>query len=334
MNKRMLITLDGSDLSEIILPYAREMAGRLGFEMIFLYVCNAHESESLAVYRAYVEHTAEIVAGGANEIREETGTLAQDQPVKVEGKVVIGHPAEEILRFADQEEVDLLLMATHGRSGIKRWALGSVADKVLRSATVPVLLVRAATLEETADDEGRIRKIVVPLDGSEMAESVLPQIEMMARQANGELVDIILLMVCEPLVIPPLATSPITTMEVPTNWGKIVEEHMAYSNGLAREYLAGIEARLNNAGLKVSTEILDGVPAQEIIEYTNSTPSSLIAMATHGRSGIGRWAYGSVAEKVLSGASRPVFLVRPSSDKGLSLLRTFVGTVRSLPPTI
>jgi len=334
MDKKMLITLDGSEPSEIILPYAKEMAGSLGFEVLFLYVCNQHESESLAVYRAYVEHTAEIIASGANEVRHETGTLAQDQPVKVRGEVTVGHPAEEILRVADEERVDLLLMATHGRSGIRRWALGSVADKVLRSATFPVLLVRAATLEKTADDAGRIRKIVVPLDGSEMAESVLPQIEMIARQINGEQVDIILLMVSEPLVIPPIATSPITTMEVPTNWGKIVEEHLAYSNGLAREYLAGVEARLNNVGLKISTDIVDGVPAHEIIDYANSIPSSLIAMATHGRSGLGRWAYGSVAEKVLSGASRPVFLVRPPSDKGLSLLQTFVGTVRSLPPTI
>ncbi|MFC2018095.1 universal stress protein [Chloroflexota bacterium] len=334
MNKRMLITLDGSELSETLFPYAKEMAGRLGFEMIFLYVCKSHESESLAVYRAYVEHMAEIVASEAVEIREKTGTQMQDQPVKAEGKVAIGHPAEEILRCADEKKMDLLLMATHGRSGIKRWALGSVADKVLRSSTVPVLLVRAAALEKTADDEGQIRKIVVPLDGSEMAESVLPHIEMIAKQRDGELIDVVLLMVCEPLVIPPIATTPITTMEVPTNWGKIVEEHIAYSNKAAREYLAGVEARLNNAGLKVSTEVVDGVPAQEIIDYANSIPCSLIAMVTHGRSGLGRWAYGSVAEKVLSGASRPLLLVRPPSDEGLPLLQTFVGTVRSLPPTI
>lgn len=334
MTKRILIALDGSELSEIIFPYAKEMAARMGFELIFLYVCNPHESELFSVYRAYIEHTAETVASEAGQIREETSTQAQEPQIKAAGKVAVGHPAEEILRCADEEEVDLLLMATHGRSGIKRWALGSVADKVLRSSAVPVLLVRAAALEKTADDEGRIRKIVVPLDGSEVAESVLPHIEMMTKQRNGELVDVTLLMVCEPLVLPPISTTPITTTEVPTDWGKIVKEHIAYSYGIAKEYLAGVEARLKDAGLKVNTEVADGIPAQEIIDYANSIPGSLIAMATHGRSGLGRWAYGSVAEKVLSGASRPVILVRPPSDKGLSLLQTFVGTVRSMPPTI
>ena len=77
-----------------------------------------------------------------------------------------------------------------------------------------------------------------------------------------------------------------------------------------------------------------GMPAEEIINYANRNPFSLIAMATHGRSGLGRWAYGSVADKVLSGASRPVFLVRPPSADGLTLLQTFVGTVRSLPPLV
>ena len=126
--------------------------------------------------------------------------------MKAEGEVVVGHPAEEILRYADEKEVDLILMATHGRSGIKRWALGSVADKVLRSSTIPVWLVRAGAPEQRTDDEGLIRKIIVPLDGSELSESVLPHVEMLVKQWGAELIDVVLLMVCEPLVIPPIST--------------------------------------------------------------------------------------------------------------------------------
>jgi nucleotide-binding universal stress UspA family protein len=329
MYKRMLIPLDGSELAEILFPYAKELAGRLGLEMTFLYVCRPHESESLAVYRAYVEHVAEIIAGQVKEIREKAGIQTQDQPVKAVGEVVVGHPAEEILRYADEKEVDLLLMATHGRSGIKRWALGSVADKVLRLSTVPVWLVRAAALEHVTADEGQVRKILVPLDGSKLAESVLPHVEMLAKQWGVGLIDLVLFTVCEPLVIPPLPT-----VEMPVNWGNIVEEHAVYSKKAAGQYLAMVAARLNDAGLKVSSEVIEGIPAEVIINYANGNPYSLIAMATHGRSGLGRWAYGSVAGKVLSGASRPVFLVRPSSADGLTLLQTFVGTVRSLPPLV
>lgn len=334
MYKKMIITVDGSELSKTLFPYAKELAARMGLEMIFLYVSTPPDPESLAIYQAYVEHIAEITAREAIEVREKAGIQMPDRPVKAEGKVVKGHPAEEILRCADENDVDLLLMATHGRSGIMRWAVGSVADKVLRSSTVPVWLVRAAALEETADDEGQIRKIVVPLDGSELAESVLPHVETIAKQEQGEPVEVILLMVCEPLVIPPVSASPISTIEVPMNWGNIVEEHLDYTKKVSEEYLGGVAKRFLDAGLKVSTEIVDGVPAQEIIDYANAVPHSLIAMLTHGRSGLGRWAYGSVAEKVLSGASRPVLLVRPPYDGRLPLLQSFVGTMRSLPPTI
>jgi len=330
MYKKMLVPLDGSELAETLFPYAKELAGRLGLEMTFLYVCNHHESDSLAVYQSYVEHVAEIITNQAIELQEKLGTQTQGKSVRAEGEVVVGHPAEEILRCADEKEVDLLLMATHGRSGVRRWTLGSVADKVLRSSTIPVCLVRAAAPEMSAEDDGQIRKIIVPLDGSELAESILAHIEILAKQWDAKLIDVVLLMVCEPLVIAPLPT----TEEVPAFWGNIVEEHIDYSKKAAGQYLSGVAKHLYNAGLKVDSEVVEGVPAEEIIKYANGIPGSLIAMATHGRSGLGRWAYGSVAEKVLSGASRPVFLVRPPSAAGLSLLQSFVGNVRSLPPTI
>lgn len=329
MYKRMLIPLDGSEIAETLLPYVKEIAGRLGLKMTFLYVCSPHESESPATCLAYVENAAEITASQAREFREKAGIQTQGEELKAEGKIVEGHPAEEILRFADENEVDLILMTTHGRSGIKRWALGSVADKVLRSSTVPVLLVRSGTPERTTDDEGLVRKILVTLDGSEIAESILPYVETLAKQWNARLLDVVLLMVCEPLVIPPIYAP---DMEAPVNWGNLVEEHIAYSKKAADQYLTGVAMRLNDAGLKVNSVVLEGAPAGEIINYANENPYSLIAIATHGRSGISRWAYGSIAEKVLSGASSPIFLVRPPSAESLPLLQTFVGTVRSLPP--
>jgi len=329
MYKRVLIPLDGSEIAETLFPYAKEISGRMGLDMTFLYVCSQRESESLAIYQAYVSHAAEVIMNQSREIQERKGIEEQGQSVKAEGEVVVGHPAEEILRYADEKEVDLILMATHGRSGIKRWALGSVADKVLRSSTIPVWLVRANVPERETDDEGLVRKIIVSLDGSELAESILPHVETLVKQWDAKLIDVVLLMVCEPLVIPPITTMEV---EVPASWGDLVEEHLNYSRKAANEYLSGIAMHLKDAGLKVSSEVLEGAPADVIIDYANENPSSLIAMATHGRSGIGRWAFGSQAEKVLAGASSPVFLVRPPSADGLPMMQTFVGTFRSLPP--
>lgn len=323
----MIVPLDGSEVAKSVLPYATELAGRYGIQPIFLYVCDSHETNSLAVYRAYIEHVAEDITKQSREIQKSTGTQKQYQRLKAEGEVVTGHPAEEILRYADEKKADLILMVTHGRSGVKRWALGSVADKVLRSSTVPVWLIRAADPANKIGEKESVKTILVPLDGSELAESVLPHVEMLVKQGNSEDIKVVLIMVCEPLAI-----LPISTLEVPVNWGNIMEEHMAYAKKAATQYLARVAAHLTKAGLKVSSEVIEGHPAHEIINYANKTPDSIIAMATHGRSGLGRWAYGSTAEKVLSGASHPILLVRPSAADGPSLMRTFMGTVRTLPP--
>lgn len=327
MYKRMLIPLDGSEIAKSVFPYAKELVARLGLEVTLLYVRDPLEQESLSVHQAYVDHMAEIVVNQAQETREKADIGKQDKSLKVEGKVVTGHPAEEILNCAAEKDIDLLLMATHGRSGIRRWSLGSVADKVLRSSALPVWLVRASDTEGVTDEEVHIRKVVIPLDGSELAEYVLPYVKSLVKQWSAEPVNVVLLMVCEPLVIPP-----VPTVEIPVHWGNIVEEHLEYSKKAAGEYLAKWAKRFKEAGVEVDSEVIEGLPADEIINYASENHLSLIAMATHGRSGLSRWAYGSIADKVLSGAPSPVLLVRPPSTEGLSLIDTFMGTVQSLPP--
>jgi len=221
------------------------------------------------------------------------------------GELVIGgSPAEEIVRYVDKNNIDLILMATHGRSGVNRWAMGSVAYKVLRASRVPVWLVRAGMSKEVAEDRLATRTILVPLDGSKLAELVLPHVEALAKQwADGQ-VEVILLRVCEPPVIS--ADYPPT---MPLSW----EEHMALETTkcklVSRPYLAEVEKRLKDAGLKVRQDVPLGNAAEAIIDYSQKHQASLIAMITHGRSGISRWVYGSVAEKVMLGTFTPVLLV-------------------------
>jgi nucleotide-binding universal stress UspA family protein len=289
----MLVPLDGSELSEVVFPYARELAGGLGLDVILIHVHSPAERGTRHVYRAYIEYQTDIMRRQLAETAKSIGASSEGKILEVQGEVVEGYPAEEILRYADEKEIDFILMATHGYSGVKRWALGSVAEKVLHVSKVPVWLVRASVPEQTIADTWSSRTILVPLDGSELAEGVLPHAEAIAKQRGTELVEIVLLRVIEsPVGEPYFRNVPVTKEEV-------------------GQYLDKIEQRLENAGLKVRSEVLEGDPAEQIINYAGENPSNLIVMSTHARSGIGRWFYGSVTATVLHRASSPIFLVRP-----------------------
>jgi len=141
--------------------------------------------------------------------------------------------------------------------------------------------------------------VLVPLDGSELAEIVLPHVESLVRSTSGE-AEVILLHVCEPIWH--------EAMGQEASMAKEVEEARKKR---AEEYLAATEKRLKEAGLKVRSELMVGCPGEEILDYAANHPVDLIAMASHGRSGISRWAYGSVTSKVLRGISTPILVVTP-----------------------
>lgn len=307
MYKRMLVPLDGSELAEVVFAYAKELAGRLDLDLILLHVAATREQDLLSMHRAYIERAAEIVGRQSAEVQEKTRSKPRGKAVEARGELAVGHAAEEILRYADENNIDMILMATHGRSGVKRWALGSVADKVLRVSKVPVWLVRAGIPEEIVHDKWPKITMLVPLDGSQLAESVLPHVEVLARQRGAELVDVVLLRVCEPPII--LSDYPEATMEL--SWDEHVEKEKIWAKQAGERYLAAVEKRLRDAGLRVRSEVVLGRPIDEIIDYANKNPFNLIVLATHGRTGITRWAYGQVADKVLQRSPSPIFLVRP-----------------------
>ncbi|KPK46960.1 MAG: hypothetical protein AMJ77_04620 [Dehalococcoidia bacterium SM23_28_2] len=306
MYKRVLVPLDGSELAEVVFSYARELAARLGLDLVLLHVASPHERDLIPLHRAYVERAAGILRRESEQLQKKVGIQSKGGGVAAEGELAVGHAAEEILSCAQKHNIDLILMATHGRSGIKRWALGSVADKVLRASKIPVWLVRAGLREEIVHDKWPTRTMLVPLDGSELAEMVIPHVEALAKQLGPELVDVVLLRVCEPPVVP---------SDYPPTAGLTWEEHEAQEMGrpvtVCEEYLAGVQKRLQGAGLRTRLVVLKGKAADEITDYTNKNPVNLIVMSTHGRSGISRWAYGSVADRVLLAVSSPVFLIRP-----------------------
>jgi len=266
------------------------------------------KNKSIPMRRAYLDRMSNTInIDTAQAQKKKSGASRGSKKTKVSGVVVVGNPPEEILRYADENGIDLILMATHGRSGISRWFIGSVADRVLRSSRVPVLLVRAGISQEILGAQWP-GSVLVPLDGSGPAELVLPHVMTLAKQPGARTSEVVLLRVCEPMAMPLFAPP-----EFLVDWGDISAKHMAKAKRSAKSYLARMERRFNDAGIEVTSEVLKGQPAEEIIGYARKKPFSLIVMATHGRSGLSRWAYGSVAEKVLLAISSPLLLVRPAS---------------------
>ena len=304
MYRKMLVALDGSGFAEVVFPYAKELAARLGVEVVLLHIVSPEERSFFEpLHRSYINEAVETIRRQAKAVAIK-GSI---QPVQVRGEIVVGYPDEEIPRFAGANGIDLILMATHDNAAGRHRALGHVAEKVLHQSRIPVWLVRAGVPAAVAYDKWPEKTLIVTLDGSELAESVLPHVEALAQQ-RGETVGVALLRVCEPPPMPSYYGMELSG--VPMNWGQYVQQEMDQCQKISGEYLAGIEKRLKAKNITVRSEVLTGKPSQEIIGYAAKNLFGLIVMTTHGRSGLGRLVYGSVAESVLLGASNPIFLVR------------------------
>ncbi len=310
MYKKMLVPLDGSKLAEIVLDYAQQIARRLDLNLILLHVCAKEESDYVPMHRGYIEQAAEVQLNGSDDAQERTGHSAT-MVARARGELVVGQAADEILRYAEENEIDLILMATHGRSGqVGLWPMGSVVHRVISTSPVPIWLVPTRIPPEIIYDEWPTRKMLVPLDGSTLAETVLPRVTALIRQHGVRPIEVTLVTVCET----PFIGSDTLDALMPADWRKRLQPEMIERQREAEQYLNRVASQLGSASLKVRSEVLMGEPANEIIVYTNRNPFNLVAMSTHGYTGNMRWAYGSVAHKVLNGITSPVFLVRPKNN--------------------
>ncbi len=309
MYHRILVPLDGSELAEKVCVYAKELAGRLDLDIILLHVSSPATEGLVPMELAYIDHMAEIVGRQVREIQKTTSTEQKHKQVKVTGELGVGYSADEIIRFAEQNAIDLILLASHGRSGIKRWTIGSVAGKVMSATKIPVWLIKAGTPEETPYDKWPSKTLIVPLDGSELAESVLPHVETLAKQRSTEPIDVILVRVSEIMTIPTYYSPDISGVSL--NWGNILQEETIRRKKEAKKYLEEIEKRFKNNNITVKSMVIEGKANDEIVEFANKVPFSMIIMATHGRSGLSRLVYGSVAANILHGVTRPIFMIKP-----------------------
>ena len=281
----ILVPLDGSKEAEAVLPYISDLAPKFNSRVYILGVGIGRKTRRVnRLVEDYINRTCDEL-------------LAHH--IKAEPVLRYGIAADKILDFTAEKTIDLIIMATHGRSGVTRWWMGSVAEKVISEASAPVLLIRSkrSRTANASDKQGAILKIIAPLDGSDIGEVALPYVEAIATH-SGSTVTLL-------QVISPPGTVEANLLGGP-DWRKFVKA----MHDAGESYLEDVASRLSGKEIKVSYEVLTGEPADKIVEYAADHETSLIAMSTHGRTGLARWVLGSVADKVLHGASLPILLVR------------------------
>jgi nucleotide-binding universal stress UspA family protein len=301
MAAQILVPLDGSSLAERALSCAATLARGLPAELVLIRAIQIPPDilelldESTPKLNAIVAQLETVANDYLSALVEQLGETGLDARHTVQR----GSAAEAILNYAEQARIDQIVMATHGYSGIKRWTHGSVAERVLQAARVPLLLVRVSEEDLTKDwrQPMACRRILVPLDGSPLAEQILPTVTVVARALDAKLI----------LFRVPIAqVSSWVTGEPYLPMMGILET----AEEAAQAYLSAVARRLGKEGLDVTVAMSIGAVADCIIEYAETHDIDLITMCTHGRTGLARWALGSVADRVLRAGSTPILLIR------------------------
>jgi nucleotide-binding universal stress UspA family protein len=228
--------------------------------------------------------------------------------VAVDFTVEAGSPASVIVDLANTQPGTLIAMATHGYSGLQRWLLGSVTEKVLHAAKNHLLLVRPG--EDGVQTESELKTILVPLDGSRLAEKALPAVSELAARLKLEVV--LVRVLSRIYFAAPEAYLPVFGMNIPNP-----KELWAEGASQAKTYLTGKAEELRAAGTSpVSFLLIEGGgegAAAEIVDLAGKTPHCLVAIGSHGQTGLGRWLLGSVAERAVRHSRSPVLVIRSES---------------------
>jgi nucleotide-binding universal stress UspA family protein len=288
--KRILVPLDGSLFAEQALPLAAVIAARQGGEIVLLTAVSAGDRWGGRPPAQW--HTEEQAAAGA--YLQTVAEGLRDKGARARTRVDWQEAADAISSAAEQEAAGFIVMTTHGRSGLSRWVLGSVADKVLRTASTPLILIRPVT--DTPPPK-TLHRITVALDGSKLAEAAIPEAERLARTMGASL---LLVRAVVPAALVYGAEGVPGALPV---LGEVENQ--------ARRYLERTAARLRKKrNVEVSLDVSVGAAAEVILEASRRNQSDLISITTHGRSGLERVVFGSVADAVVRHSELPVLVIR------------------------
>jgi nucleotide-binding universal stress UspA family protein len=300
--RSILVPLDGSVIAEQALAVGGSLARRAG---VPLHLVSVQEPMPAAVTAEVGQYGVELERESRAELSQYlSGTLdvtRRSQGMEVLGEVIDGSAATAVADYVDQHDIGLVVMTTHARTGLKRWVLGSVADRLLRRVSIPVLLLHPQDLPQPT----RFRRILIALDGQIEDPVLEPAIALGSLEEGAEY---ILFRVAEPPVplLTPLAASP----------SQLGQPHLERAvEDAARDYLERTAERLRAGGLSVTWRIVRSrnVPEQ-VIELARESGADCIVVGTHGATGLERLLVGSVADKVVRGTGLPV-LVGPQGHR-------------------
>jgi nucleotide-binding universal stress UspA family protein len=273
MIQPILVPLDGSNLAEQALPYAEKLAAP-GCQLILLEV-------------------GEVGDDDVNALERHAGC-----DFRLESAV--GDPAEQILQVARDLGVEMIVMTTHGRGAVGRWAFGGVADAVTRTSPVPVFIVRPR--DGDAKIAPGIQRVVVPLDGSPLAKEAIPTATSLARRLQ---VPVHLITAIDVARVLPVEMMPTVAFDA-----SLYEETVAQLEVGATAWLTQAADQLQHEGVATTWSILRGSPFLAITDAAK--PGDAIVMTSRGLGGAKRWLLGSVAEKLIREGPVPVVLVPPA----------------------
>lgn len=302
--QRILVPLDGSALAEAVLSHAVSLAQATGGTLTLVQV--VAPSSTLLMLTNPALAPSITSDDWFNRARQDAelylnGVVKRlDAGVPVRAEVLVGeNVASTLATYAtDTNQATLIAMATHGRSGLRKVLMGSVAQQLLHITPVPLLLVRAGHDNGAQRRVMTYKKICVTLDGSAFAEQALERAKPLAAALDAELVLV--------GVGPGIGDSGLADAGITPMW-MLAEQEAAHKElGL---YLTRQVRRLEAEGLRVYARFVQGVPGAEIRKVGEAEQADLIVMATHGHSGLTRLFLGSVAQEVMRTASLPVMLV-------------------------
>ncbi|MCC7362754.1 MAG: universal stress protein [Dehalococcoidia bacterium] len=285
---RILVPLDESALAEQALPWAAALARGLGYDIHLISVYNFDED---AWKRVAIDpgDAPSKIAEEVTRYLEERAQQAELAGLTVTVECRLGSVAEQIAEAAGEGDTRLIAITSHGKGGFKRWLQGSVTDELVRTVTVPVLVIRANM------DSHQFRKLLVTLDGSETSELALPVAREIANAA-GAAIHLV-------RVVNPVAEVAWSGIGPAPDMGEIT-----------RQYADAAQAYLEKVSLQGETyEVMYGRPLDAILESARTQSCDVIAMGTHGRGGITRLALGSTTDAVVRASDRPVLVV-PSNE--------------------
>ncbi len=318
MFTKALVPLDGTEVSEGIIPFITQFARGLEMGVVLATAVELDPmragllrrlaggltepltSDSLADRRGVPDELRERIDRDAKSRLDELAERMPLEGIPVETSVGFGPASETIIRMAQDSKCDLIAMSTRGRSVLGSGLLGSVTYRIMHESPMPVLAITPERAERRWDADYGISGAIVPLDGSELAEAVIPYAAALSRKMD---LSVTLLQVLPPV---DFYTDGYTAIEVSPEARDEMESE-------ARGYLVSVARRLRDEGLSADVKTVHGKPSSAIAELARGANYNMITLATHGRSGMSRLLLGSVAEAVVRESGDPVLIVRSAT---------------------